>query len=67
MTARVLLNRVEAHLLDGLDTEGREEILFAIADPDGFADAVVEREEQERLEQDEQLRQTLLNFGGEIA
>lgn len=66
MTARALLNRVEAHLLDGLDLDGREEILFAIGDPEGFADVAAEREEQERLEQEEQRRQTFLDLGGEI-
>lgn len=66
MSARALLNRVEAHLLDGLDAEGRADILFAISDPDQYAAVAAERQEQERKEQDAQRRQMFLDVGGEI-
>lgn len=62
----MLLNRVEAFLLDGLESEGRAEILHAVHDPIGFAEAAAEREEVERAEKAAQRIQTLLDLGGEI-
>lgn len=62
----MLLNQVEAHLLDGHDAEGRADVLHAVHDPEGFAALAAARQEEERKEQSAKRAELLLDIGGEI-
>lgn len=55
MSGRALLNVVEAQLLDGLDGEGRTQMLWSLHDPAGFLAA-----------QNDSKKTLLATAGGEI-